>query len=302
MRGARHGAMGHTQTFLVISRDGSAGEMVLVDDRLRIQSPRVGDEPIFERVDRNLLTASERINATYVPDPIWTRLLGHELITVHPLGGCTMADDARTGVTDDRGGVFSGAAGTDAREGLYVTDGAVIPGSLGVNPLLTISAVSERCCALLAADRGWEIDLGGAATPRPSAPLNVGIQFTERMAGYGAAADDFKEGADKGRATDSPLEFVPTIRANDVGRFVADPEHEALLARTVTAPLLSNEPPQAEGHFNLFVDDPIQVATKTMNYRMRPTAEDGQTYWFEGQKNITTTTAWTRGPTRRRCT
>jgi cholesterol oxidase len=40
---------------------------------------------------------------------------------------------------------------------LLVVDGAVIPRSLGVNPLLTITALAERSCAYFARDRGWTI-------------------------------------------------------------------------------------------------------------------------------------------------
>ena len=49
--------------------------------------------------------------------------------------------------------------------GLYVSDGSVVPLPLGVNPLLTISALAERACALAAKDRGWTIDY-----TLPSAP------------------------------------------------------------------------------------------------------------------------------------
>jgi cholesterol oxidase len=41
---------------------------------------------------------------------------------------------------------------------LYVIDGSVVPTSLGVNPLLTISALAERSVYLLAQDYGWTID------------------------------------------------------------------------------------------------------------------------------------------------
>ncbi|MEU2109673.1 GMC oxidoreductase [Streptomyces sp. NPDC019507] len=52
--------------------------------------------------------------------------------TYHPLGGCVLGR-----ATDDYGRV-RGAPG------VYVTDGALVPGSVGVNPFLTITALAER--------------------------------------------------------------------------------------------------------------------------------------------------------------
>jgi cholesterol oxidase len=62
--------------------------------------------------------------------------LGKEL-TVHPLGGCVMADNPADGVVDEYGKVHG-------YEGLYVLDGSIIPTSLGVNPSKTIAALAER--------------------------------------------------------------------------------------------------------------------------------------------------------------
>lgn len=70
-----------------------------------------------------------------------------------------MANHATGGVVNHKGQVFSGQSGNDVYENLYVNDGAVIPRSVGINPLLTISAIAERCCVLLATDRNWTIDV-----------------------------------------------------------------------------------------------------------------------------------------------
>jgi enediyne biosynthesis protein E9 len=62
----------------------------------------------------------------------------------HPLGGCRMADSKDMGVVDHRCEAFD-------NEGLFCIDSSAIPSSLGVNPSLTIAAVSERAAAHLTA-------------------------------------------------------------------------------------------------------------------------------------------------------
>ena len=37
-------------------------------------------------------------------------------------------------------------------------DGSIIPTSVGVNPVMTISMLAERCCRLMAEENGWKID------------------------------------------------------------------------------------------------------------------------------------------------
>ena len=101
-------------------------------------------------MNARLKQATEALGGVFVHNPLWSKLLHSNLTTVHPLGGCVMADDAAGGVVNHKGQVFSGTAGTGVYDSLYVADGSVIPTPLGVNPLLTISAVAERSMALLA--------------------------------------------------------------------------------------------------------------------------------------------------------
>jgi choline dehydrogenase-like flavoprotein len=80
-----------------------------------------------------LMDAAGAFNATSVPSP-------------HPLGGCRIGEDISKGVVDEFGRVYKKDDNNskDVYQGLYVADAAIIPTALGVNPSLTISALSLR--------------------------------------------------------------------------------------------------------------------------------------------------------------
>lgn len=278
--GPYHGAVNHTQTFLVMSHDGADGTMRLEGDRLRVEWPGVGSKPGFVRVSENIAEASAATGGTYVPNPIWTDLLGHELVTVHPLGGCPMGADAESGVVDSACRVYAGLSGTEVHPGLYVCDGAAMPRSLGVNPLLTISAVAERAMIKLAAARDKTIDMSAAVQPAegPAAVPTVGVRFTEKMAGSIRAV---------GGGAESDAAFVVTVEARDAATFLRERAHEAELTGTFEAAALSSEPLTVHGgRFNLFTSLEDRVETKQMEYRMPLVDSAGRKFFFHGRKLI----------------
>ena len=82
---------------------------------------------------------------------------GDNLVTVHPLGGCGMSDDPLYGTTNHLGEVYDGRGGgyvgnnsacgpgsAAVHQGLYVADGSLMSTALGVNPFMTIGALSDR--------------------------------------------------------------------------------------------------------------------------------------------------------------
>ncbi len=290
--GPHVGALRNTLTYLVMAHDDSDGRLELdADDRLTVHWPGVGDKPIFTSISEKLLRATAAHGGTYVKDPLWSERLGKRLITVHPLGGCPMGADAGTAVVNHKGQVFTGNSGTDVHESLYVSDGAVIPCSLGVNPLLTISALAERTAAILAEDRGWTVDYDSATPELPQQPRTIGIRFTERMTGWAASgADipaDYRRAADAGKSAHHPVSFVLTITTDDLDEFLRNPNHLARMAGTVTAPALSTEPMQSfGGAFNLFIRDLDDAGMVHMQYRTRLLTADGRHFFLTGHKNM----------------
>lgn len=298
VRGPYHGAVHNTQTYLLMSHDDGKGRATLDDnDNVRIDWPNVGEQFNFQYGNTLAARATAALGGMYVPNPLWTDVFQHSLVTVHPLGGCVMADDATHGVVNHKGQVFCDSSGNAVYPNLYVTDGAVVPTSLAVNPLLTITAISERAMALLADERGWTIDYTLPSAPRKiiTAPT-LGIEFTETMRGFFTTTvtqnphDDlarYEQAYARGKADASPIEFTVTVSAADLHKLIDDSQHPGAIVGTVTAPQLSAEPLTVSGGvFNLFETYPDQVGVRHMSYGMRLSAEDGSEYFFKGFKSV----------------
>jgi cholesterol oxidase len=123
--------------FLMMGRDAADGRMRLTRlfKRFDIQWDRSGSAALFADLERTANELAEAAGAT----PFYA-LEGGPLsafTTVHPLGGCPMADDAEDGVVDEFGRVYG-------YPGLHVLDGSIVPTALGLNPSKTIAALAER--------------------------------------------------------------------------------------------------------------------------------------------------------------
>jgi cholesterol oxidase len=123
--------------FLMIGRDAADGQMRLTPffRRFDIRWSKAGSAQLFADLERTAKELAAAADAT----PFYALEGGplSKFATVHPLGGCPMADDPARGVVDDTGAVHG-------HPGLHVLDGSIVPTSLGVNPSKTIAALAER--------------------------------------------------------------------------------------------------------------------------------------------------------------
>ncbi len=228
------GAVESTQVFLVMGDDGARGELKFsgtasngLDEAMTLpvwHAPAAtksrrgtrGAEPDPSPLLTNIEATLSQFDCEqgqnfgqYIHNPLWHlmppsaaaamagKFPGGRLLTVHPLGGCPMADHGRNGVVNDTGQVFVGA--TDATHpGLYVLDGSIVPTALGVNPFLTIASLAWRACDAIVAQLGGEVAPvehpapqdpptlpAGKAAPTPPARIIVTEQLVGLLDGDG---------------------------------------------------------------------------------------------------------------------
>ncbi len=102
----------------------------------------VSKQRVFEDAEQVQKALAKAMGGKYLPMPFWDGFTEKKLVIPHPLGGCCLGASRDEGVADANGRVFDASASdpTATLPGLYVVDGSAIPGALGVNPTLTITA------------------------------------------------------------------------------------------------------------------------------------------------------------------
>jgi len=138
------GALNSSMLYLCMAQDNSGGTLSLDElGNLQIDWPGAGAEAIFKSVNQECLAHATALGSSFIENPLWKASPWQTLITAHPLGGCPVGEDGSDGAVDHLGRVFRGT-GVEVPSGLYVADGSIVRTALGVNPFLTISALSER--------------------------------------------------------------------------------------------------------------------------------------------------------------
>ena len=93
-----------------MSHDDAGGEINLDPKTggIYIKWDKVGKQQNFVRVNDKLEEITEKLEGTFVINPVWSNSMGKELVTAHPLGGCPMGENGSLGVVNHKGQVFHG--------------------------------------------------------------------------------------------------------------------------------------------------------------------------------------------------
>ena len=277
---------GSTLPLLGMGRDTPDGQLSLRGGRLAVNWTTATSRAYFARVRGVMEDLADELGAKYQDNPLWW--VGR-VVTVHPLGGAPAGRHPGEGVVNSYGEVFG-------HPGLFVVDGAALPGAVGANPSLTIAAFSDRASTRML-EQAWEApprrqsppaeQKMPVAEPIPSGVAATSVAFTETMRGTIALGQrDPRAGAEIGRVRGDPIVFELTITARDIDAFRADSLHLADAAGWVESEVIGGRVPVDRGWFNLFVR-PGQMSGRRMLYRLWVTDPAGSPVTLVGYKDIT---------------
>jgi cholesterol oxidase len=139
----RMSAFDNIMPWFAQARDAADGTLSLRNGALFLDWNVAASRPTMDAVVRTHQQLAVRAAGVPLTPLTWT--LTHDLITPHPLGGARMGTSASNGVVNHMGEAFG-------HRNLFVTDGAIVPKAIGLNPSRTIGALAERAAALIAAE------------------------------------------------------------------------------------------------------------------------------------------------------
>jgi cholesterol oxidase len=156
-----------SQLLYVVAHDDASGRLRLRNGHVFVDWPGYSNAPERVRAEQKVKAMIESMGAVFHTNPLAMAGFGGNRVIAHPLGGCAMGETVDTGVVAPDGRVFDPEKGPDGvYDGLYVCDGAAVPSSIGVSPLLTIAALAERAMILAAQHLQRRLDVE-TVPPRP---------------------------------------------------------------------------------------------------------------------------------------
>ncbi|MET8160467.1 GMC family oxidoreductase [Sphaerisporangium sp. NPDC005289] len=282
---------------LGMGRDVPDGELRLRGGRLDVEWNQQASDEYYGRLRATMRRIADVLGAEHAGMPSW---LGKRIITVHPLGGAPMGRHPGEGVCDAYGEVFD-------HPGLFIADGAALPGPVGANPSLTIAALADRMSTRLLERRPvatrqrkeGQVDMSvgtGRVPAHPHAEARglasaghgerTSLSFSEEMSGHIAlGVDDPRSGDLAERSHGGRCTFRLTISIEDLDRFLAEPEHLARAEGWVDADFVGGRRPVERGWFNLFTSGGAPDR-REMRYRLWFTGADGLPRTLAGWKDV----------------
>jgi cholesterol oxidase len=139
--------------FLVMQTTDNAMKMVwkktLFGGKMKIDNRGQRKVPAYIPIGQEVMERYAR-KVSGIPQNILLEVFFNRPTTAHILGGCPMSDNAENGVVDKNLRVHG-------YPGMYIADGSVIQGNIGVNPSFTIAAMAEYCMSNIPGKQGSEI-------------------------------------------------------------------------------------------------------------------------------------------------
>ena len=129
----------NTIIFLVMQSLDNSMRMVwkkgLFGNRISIKNDKHMKVPAFIPIGQEVMKRYAK-KVRGIAQNNWPEILLNMPMTAHILGGCPMGPDAELGVVNEKFEV-------NGYKNMYILDGSIIPCNLGVNPSLSITALSE---------------------------------------------------------------------------------------------------------------------------------------------------------------
>jgi len=139
--------------FLVMQNIDSSMKMMYKRfpfSRISLWNKKENQVPAYIGIGQEtMMRYAKKING--LPQNAITEVIFNMSSTAHILGGCPMGGNDKEGVVNEKFEVFN-------YPNMFVLDGSIIPCNLGVNPALTITALSEYAMSLIPEKEGNKND------------------------------------------------------------------------------------------------------------------------------------------------